>query len=54
MLRGGNWYNGPQGHSRVSNRDPSYYRGPDDPNHAWYHVGFRVARSHAGGSVPTR
>ncbi len=43
-LRGGNWYNGAQGHSRVSNRDPSYYRGPDDPNHAWYHIGFRVAR----------
>jgi formylglycine-generating enzyme required for sulfatase activity len=49
VLRGGNWYNGPQGHSRVSNRDPSYYRGPDDPNHAWYHVGFRVARSYTGG-----
>ncbi|MCP4220742.1 MAG: formylglycine-generating enzyme family protein [bacterium] len=44
-LRGGNWYNGEQGHSRVSNRDPAYYRGPDDPNHAWYHIGFRVARN---------
>jgi formylglycine-generating enzyme required for sulfatase activity len=42
-LRGGNWYNGEWGHSRVSNRNPSYYRGPDDPNHAWYHIGFRVA-----------
>jgi formylglycine-generating enzyme required for sulfatase activity len=42
-LRGGNWYNGEWGHSRVSNRNPSYYRGPDDPNHAWYHVGFRIA-----------
>ncbi|MCE9615253.1 MAG: DUF1566 domain-containing protein [Lentisphaerae bacterium] len=42
-LRGGNWYNGEQGHSRVSNRNLAYYRGPDDPNHAWYHVGFRVA-----------
>ena len=44
-MRGGNWYNGENGHSRVSNRNPSYYRGPDDPNHAWYHVGFRVARN---------
>lgn len=43
VLRGGNWYNGEWGHSRVSNRNPSYYRGPDDPNHAWYHVGLRVA-----------
>lgn len=49
-MRGGNWYNGDlvsgidDGHSRVSNRNPSYYRGPQDPNHAWYHVGFRVAR----------
>ncbi len=42
-LRGGNWYNGEWGHSRVSNRNPAYYRGPDDPNHAWYHIGFRVA-----------
>jgi formylglycine-generating enzyme required for sulfatase activity len=49
-MRGGNWYNGidsngvNDGHSRVSNRDPSYFRGPQDPNHPWYHVGFRVAR----------
>lgn len=49
-MRGGNWYNGylisgvDDGHSRVSNRNPSYYRGPQDPNHPWYHVGFRVAR----------
>jgi formylglycine-generating enzyme required for sulfatase activity len=49
VLRGGNWYNGPEGHSRVSNRDPAYYRGPDDPNHAWYHVGFRVARTAGAG-----
>ena len=41
-MRGGNWYNGEDGHSRVSNRDPSYYRGPQDPNHPYYHVGFRV------------
>lgn len=50
-MRGGNWYNGYKttsvndGHSRVSNRNPSYYRGPQDPNHPWYHVGFRVARN---------
>lgn len=47
-MRGGNWYNGDQtdpGHARVSNRDPGYYRGPQDPNHPYYHVGFRVARS---------
>jgi len=56
-MRGGNWYNGyttfsvNDGHSRVSNRNPSYYRGPQDPNHPWYHVGFRVARRLA--SSPT-
>ena len=50
-MRGGNWYNGDMvsgvddGHSRVSNRNPSYYRGPQDPNHPWYHVGFRIARN---------
>jgi len=49
-MRGGNWYNGLQvggisdGHSRVSNRNPSYYRGPQDPNHPYYHLGFRVVR----------
>lgn len=49
-MRGGNWYNGDivngidDGHSRVSNRNPSYFRGPLDPNHPWYHVGFRVVR----------
>jgi formylglycine-generating enzyme required for sulfatase activity len=42
-MRGGNWYNGENGHSRVANRDPSYYRGPQDPSHPYYHVGFRVA-----------
>ena len=42
-MRGGNWYNGENGHSRVANRDPSYFRGPQDPNHPYYHVGFRVA-----------
>lgn len=50
-MRGGNWYNGDivsgvsDGHSRVSNRNPSYYRGPLDPNHPWYHIGFRVTRN---------
>ena len=44
-MRGGNWFNGAQyyGHSRISNRDPAYHRGPLDPNHPYYHVGFRVA-----------
>ncbi|HOD49241.1 MAG TPA: SUMF1/EgtB/PvdO family nonheme iron enzyme [Candidatus Hydrogenedentes bacterium] len=41
-MRGGNWYNGEYGHSRVSNRNPSYWRGPEDPDHPYYHVGFRV------------
>ncbi len=56
-MRGGNWYNGlvsngvNDGHSRVSNRNPSYYRGPQDPNHPWYHVGFRVARN--GSTLPS-
>lgn len=53
VLRGGNWYNGEadaimpgidNGHSRVSNRDPGYYRGPQDPNHPYYHIGFRIVR----------
>ena len=45
-LRGGNWFNGEDqyGHGRVSNRDPSYYRGPGDPNGPWFHVGFRLLR----------
>jgi formylglycine-generating enzyme required for sulfatase activity len=53
-MRGGNWYNGysttavNDGHSRVSNRNPSYYRGPQDPSHPWYHVGFRVVRRPGG------
>ena len=49
VLRSGNWYNGPEGHSRVSNRNPAYYRGPDDPNHPWYHIGLRVVRNAQGG-----
>ncbi len=47
VLRGGNWYNGDSsdpGHARASNRDPAYYRGPQDPNHPYYHIGFRVTR----------
>lgn len=41
-MRGGNWFNGENGHGRVSNRNPSYWRGPLDPNHPYYHIGFRV------------
>lgn len=45
-LRGGNWFNGEEyyGHGRVANRDPSYFRGPGDPNGPWFHVGFRPVR----------
>ena len=46
-MRGGSWYNGgpgDPGHARVSNRDPAYYRAPDNPNGPYYHIGFRVAR----------
>jgi formylglycine-generating enzyme required for sulfatase activity len=42
-MRGGNWYNGENGHARVANRNPSYFRGPQDPNHPYYHIGMRVA-----------
>jgi phosphatidylethanolamine-binding protein (PEBP) family uncharacterized protein len=52
VLRGGNWFNGESGHGRVSNRNPSYYRGPEDPNHPYYHVGFRVVRPVAAESRP--
>ncbi len=47
-MRGGSWFNGEFGHGRVSNRDPSYYRGPDpvtglsDADGPWFHIGFRV------------
>jgi len=50
-MRGGNWWNGDtvngvnDGHSRVSNRDPLYYRGPGGP---WHQEGFRVARNCTG------
>lgn len=44
-MRGGNWYNGAEyfGHGRNSNRNPSYFRGPQDPSHPYYHIGFRIA-----------
>ncbi len=47
-MRGGSFFNGEYGHSRVSNRDPSYFRGPDpltrlsDPDGPYFHIGFRV------------
>lgn len=47
-MRGGSWYNGgvgDPGHARVSNRDPAYYRAPDDPRTPYFHIGFRVART---------
>ncbi|MBW1913455.1 MAG: SUMF1/EgtB/PvdO family nonheme iron enzyme [Deltaproteobacteria bacterium] len=48
-LRSGNWYNGSNywGHARVANRNPSYYRGPNDPVHEWYHIGLRVVLNSA-------
>jgi formylglycine-generating enzyme required for sulfatase activity/phosphatidylethanolamine-binding protein (PEBP) family uncharacterized protein len=48
-MRGGSWYNGENGHGRVANRDPSYYRGPEDPNHPYYHVGFRIVFASSAG-----
>jgi len=53
VLRSGNWYNGPQGHSRVSNRNPAHFRGPQDPYHPWYHIGFRIVRNDTSGSKLT-
>ena len=53
-MRGGNWYNGDiinsvnDGHSRVSNRNPAYYRGPIAEKDSVDEVGFRVARKYAG------
>jgi hypothetical protein len=43
-MRGGSWFNGATmyGHGRISNRNPSYFRGPGDPNGPWFHIGFRV------------
>ena len=51
-MRGGNWYNGENGHSRISNRNPSYYLGPQDPEHPYYHIGFRVVLPIAAESRP--
>ncbi|MCP4858305.1 MAG: SUMF1/EgtB/PvdO family nonheme iron enzyme [Fuerstiella sp.] len=48
VLRSGSWFNGQWGHGRVSNRNPSYYRGPDDPNHSFYHIGFRPVQPTEG------
>ena len=53
-LRGGSWYNGEYGHSRVSNRNPSYFRGPQDPNHPYYAIGFRVVLANSAVSVSER
>ena len=54
-LRGGSWYNYtvyPGDHSRTSNRNPSYYRGPGDPDGPWHQIGFRLVRaSHWGQTV---
>ena len=47
-MRGGSWFNGmlhDPGHARVSNRDPGYYRAPDNPKGPYFHTGFRVART---------
>jgi sulfatase modifying factor 1 len=52
-LRGGNWFNGNTfyGHGRISNRNPSYFRGPGDPNGPWFHIGFRVVLKSDGGTA---
>jgi len=59
VLRGGSWYNAtryPGDHSRVSNRDPAYYRGPGDPNGPWFQIGFRTVRANVvqGGTQEER
>jgi len=53
-LRGGTWYNGSGqtnfGFSRISNRDPSWSRGPSPDGNdtsTWFQVGFRVMRPEA-------
>jgi len=50
-MRGGTWYNGGGqtnfGYARVSNRDPSWSRGPSPDGNdisTWFQVGFRVMR----------
>ena len=59
-LRGGSWYNGEMvtyqnqsvdnGHSRVSNRDPAYYLGPNEFQDANDEIGFRIVRRDVQGS----
>ncbi|MEI6100851.1 MAG: SUMF1/EgtB/PvdO family nonheme iron enzyme, partial [Eubacteriales bacterium] len=54
VLRGGSWFNGEMvdfkgqsidnGHSRVSNRDPAYYLGPQQFQEANDEIGFRIVR----------
>jgi len=49
-MRGGGWYNGDYMRARISNHVPTYYRGPQDPNHPYYAFGFRVVcPAHAEG-----
>jgi hypothetical protein len=56
-MRGGNWYNGDiisgidDGHSRVSNRDPAYYRGPGGAYAPWHSESFRIARKFDASTV---
>ena len=52
-MRGGCWYNGDYMRSRISNHVPSYYRGPQDPNHPYYAFGFRVVCPVNAESRPT-
>jgi formylglycine-generating enzyme required for sulfatase activity len=58
VLRGGSWFNGEtvtfngksvdNGHSRVSNRDPAYYLGPNQFQETNPEVGFRLVRRTTG------
>jgi formylglycine-generating enzyme required for sulfatase activity/sugar lactone lactonase YvrE len=51
-MRGGCWFNsdpGDPGHGSSANRDPSYYRAPDNPSTPYFHISFRVVRYAAGG-----
>ena len=52
-MRGGNWYNGENGHARSRTATRPDYRGPQDPDHPYYHVGFRVVRPAATAPVAT-
>jgi sulfatase modifying factor 1 len=55
-MRGGNWFNGANlfGHGRISNRNPSYFRGPGDPNGPWFHIGFRVVQRPDSGATSVK